>query len=125
MPVTPLGITGPPRQAPVGEPGGCGPSLSVTRIAIGPLRLRRIVLSLWVFGLFALDQRWLVSAAVLALGCLSAVRAALTRVELRGGDIVVINFFRTIRVPRASLRRAGFAPPRWFDQAQRLGPRGR
>ncbi|MDQ3641550.1 MAG: hypothetical protein M3450_08840 [Actinomycetota bacterium] len=41
----------------------------------------------------------------------------MTRVEIRGDEIVVVNFFRTIRIPRASVLRAGFAPPRWFDQA--------
>jgi hypothetical protein len=94
--------------------------LSVTRIAIGPLRLRRVVVSLWFCGLFALGLRWPLSAAVLTLGCLSAIRAALMRVELRGDEIVVVNFFRTIRVPRASVRRAGFARPGWFDQAAPL-----
>ena len=38
------------------------------------------------------------------------------RVELRGDDIVVVNFFRTIRVPRGSVRCAGFAPPRSFGR---------
>jgi hypothetical protein len=75
----------------------------MTTIAIGPLRVRRIVVSLWFFGLFALDQRWPFSAAVLMLGCLSARRAALMRVELRGDHMVVVNLFRTIRVPRASV----------------------
>ncbi|MFN2506197.1 MAG: hypothetical protein ABR540_18620 [Acidimicrobiales bacterium] len=78
------------------------------------------MVSLWFFGLYALEQRWPVSAAILTLGCLSAMRAALTRVELRGGEIVVVNFFRTIRVPRTSIVRAGFAPPKWHDQAARL-----
>ncbi|HEV2068926.1 MAG TPA: hypothetical protein VGR26_03940 [Acidimicrobiales bacterium] len=99
----------------------------MTRIAIGPIRLRRIVVSLWIFGLVALDQRWPLSLAVLTLGCISAGRAALMRVELRDEEIVVVNFFRTIRVPRASVRRAGFAPARWFDQAAPLvlvGERG-
>jgi hypothetical protein len=103
-----------------GASGTAAPSLSVTRIAIGPLRLRRIVVSLWFFGLFALEQRWPFSAAILTLGCLSAMRAALTRVEVRGDEIAVVNFFRTIRVPRASIVRAGFAPPKWHDQAARL-----
>lgn len=92
----------------------------MTRIAIGPLRLRRIVVSIWFFGLFGLDQRWPLSAAVLTLGSISAIRAALMRVELREDEIVVVNFFRTVRVPRTSIRRAGFAPPRWFDQAAPL-----
>ena len=88
----------------------------MTRIAVGPLRLRRIVVSLWFFGLFALEQRWPFSAVILTIGCLSAMRAALTRVEVQGDEIV----FRTTRVPRASIVRAGFAPPKWHDQAARL-----
>lgn len=51
----------------------------------------------------------------------------MTRVELRGDDIVVVNFFRTVSVPRTSLRRAGFAPVRWLDHAVPLvlvGDRG-
>ncbi len=48
------------------------------------------------------------------------MRAALTRVEVQGDEIVVVNFFRTTRVPRASIVRAGFAPPKWHDQAARL-----
>ena len=92
----------------------------MTKIAIGPLRFRRIVVSLWFFGLFALEQRWPFSAAILTIGCLSVMRAALTRVEVQGDEIEVVNFFRTVRVPRASIIRAGFAPPRWHDQAARL-----
>ena len=41
----------------------------------------------------------------------------MTRVELQGDDIVVVNYIRTIRVPRTSLGRAGFARQRWFNQA--------
>ena len=99
----------------------------MTRIAIGPIRLRRIALSVWIPGLYALGEPWPVAAPLLTLGMLSAIRAAMTRVELQGDDIVVVNYFRTIRVPRTSLRRAGFARQRWLDQAVPLvlvGDRG-
>ena len=88
-------------------------------LSLGPVRTRRVVCILW-FPLFFLADtlaagrslRW--SALVpLALGLACAVRAARMRIELSDEQLVVVNLFRTIRLPLASVKVAGFAPARW------------
>jgi len=87
-------------------------------LSIGPIKNRRIVSSVW-FALILADPlagegllRWSVLVATLG-ELLLAARAARTRIERSGEQLVVVNLVRTIRLPLASVEVAGFAPARW------------
>jgi hypothetical protein len=93
------------------KPRGCS-------LSVGPIRNRRVVWSIgfavmWA-GPFTIDRIGEPSAVViLTTGFISAVRAARMRIERSDGQLVVVSFFRTIRVPLNSVRSAGFAPAKW------------
>ena len=88
-------------------------------MSLGPIRTRRVVCIPW-FALFFLADplaaggslRWS-ALALLAIGLVCAVRAARMRIERSDEQMVVFNLFRTIRLPLASVKVAGFAPARW------------
>ena len=88
-------------------------------MSLGPIRTRRVVYIPW-FGFFFLADAlaaggvlgW-AALAVLALGLVCAVRAARMRIERSDDQLIVVNLFRTIRLPLASVKVAGFAPARW------------
>jgi hypothetical protein len=95
---------------------------AMTRIALGPIRQRRIVLGVGLPGMVALPavmgstfRPSLLAVAMVGAGC--AARAARTRVELAGGELIVVNFLRTTRLPAASVERAGFGANRWDGSA--------
>ena len=94
-------------------------SSSRRSLSLGPIRTRRVVCIPW-FALFFLADplaaggslRWS-ALALLAIGLVCAVRAARMRIERSDEQLVVVNVFRTIRLPLASVKVAGFAPARW------------
>lgn len=88
-------------------------------LSLGPIRTRRVVAIPWFAFLLLSDPLaaggplgWSALAA-LAGGLACTVRAARMRVERADGQVVVVNLFRTIRLPLASVKVAGFAPARW------------
>lgn len=84
------------------------------KVALGPLRQRRIILSLWLPTVLVYAERnSLATAAVLfTFGALSALRFARTRIELEDGQVTVMNFFRTVRLAAGAVQSAGFARAR-------------
>lgn len=126
--VTPTGPTALARLGPGGVDGGQGTSSRgsgtlgvvtpsaekahrITKIALGPIRIRRIIQPLWLGFLLVIATRH-VSIAVVVVATASlllAVRAAQTRVELRDDSIVVVNVLRHRRLPLRSIERSGFA----------------
>ena len=87
------------------------------RLATGPIRQRRIVWSIGLVTVVGLDAPVPAAAIVLVLGAACAVRVLLTRVEVGGDHIVVVNLFRTTTVERELVERAGFGPARWDGTA--------
>jgi hypothetical protein len=87
-------------------------------LSLGPIRNRRIAWGVWFAIILArpviydgLFDAWHLAQVTAALLC--ALRAARMRVEHSDGEFVVVNFFRTIRVPVESVTSAGFAPAKW------------
>jgi hypothetical protein len=79
------------------------------KVALGPIRFRRIVLPPWAALLLMMGYRVSVPMLVAVAACaVVAVRAARTRVELRPDEIIVVNLLTTTRVPRDAVVRAGF-----------------
>ncbi len=86
----------------------------MAKLALGPIRFRRIVLAIWAALLFLLGTRISPTTVLAAVACLVVcIRAALTRVEMGPEALVVVNLFKTTRLPLRSVERAGFAPGKW------------
>ena len=94
-------------------------SSSRRSLSLGPIRTRRVVCIPWFAFLFMAgplaaggSPGWS-ALALLALVLVCAVRAARMGIERSDEQLVVVNLFRTIRLPLASVKVAGFAPARW------------
>lgn len=94
-------------------------SASLRSLSLGPIRTRRVVCIPWFAFLLLADPLatggllgWS-ALPFLALGLVCVVRAARMRIDLIDEQLVVVNLFRTIRLPLASVQVAGFAPARW------------
>jgi hypothetical protein len=98
----------------------------MSKIAVGPTRFRGIVLPLWVAFLVATATRRLSAALVVVVSAclLIAVRGAMTGVVFYDDSVVVVNLFRTRRLPRRRIERAGFAkrPAGWPVPLVLAGP---
>ena len=91
---------------------------SMRKLSTGPLRQRRITISVWLPALYTLGS-WEAPGSLVALAAalVCVVRLWLTGVEVGDGGVTVVNFFRTTRFPPGAVTSAGFAPAPWHDRA--------
>lgn len=63
----------------------------VTRVSFGPVRFRRIVVSIWILALWVTEDP---PDVVLLVGLACFVRSLMIGLRLKGGRLVIDNFFR-------------------------------
>lgn len=63
----------------------------VTRVSFGPVRLRRLVVSIWILALWVIGDA---PDVVLLVGLACFARSLMTGLRLKGGRLVIDNFFR-------------------------------
>ena len=63
----------------------------ITRVSFGPVRWRRFVVSIWILALWAIGDA---PDVVLLVGLACCARSLMTGLRLKGGRLVIDNFFR-------------------------------
>ena len=90
----------------------------MSKLAVGPIRQNRMVYGFaypLMFSVPVLADGALTPGivAAVAVGLACGARAAIMRIELHDGELVVVNFLRTFRIQATSVEAAGFAAARW------------
>lgn len=90
----------------------------MSTLAVGPIRHNRMVYGIsypLLFSIPVLADEGLTPGivAAVAVGFVCGLRAAMMRIELQADELVVVNFFRTVRIQLTSIGAAGFAAAKW------------
>lgn len=80
------------------------------RIAFGPLRVRRIALAVWIplMRVSSGDELGVMASLVVLAGVAALVRSLLMGINVKGGQIFVVNLFRTTAVKKSDIGRIEF-----------------